>query len=149
MHPDLVAAVAPLIQAQEEGPTMSTVIQAIWLGMLIMFVFSVFAAGFTAKKIENLHAPTYSKAVLATLLKNMLALAGFAIFGVFLQAPVIVTWIIVAGLIPIFVYKMVFSAPMWREAALIWIVALIVEVGVGYVLVLVGLLSLAAFQGGT
>ena len=45
------------------------------------------------------------------------------------------------SLIPIFVYKVVFSS-QWSEAALIWIVALIVEVGVGYGLTPVGVLSL-------
>ena len=121
-------------------PTLSTVIQAVWLALFIIFVFSVFAAGFTAKRIDNIHEPTYGKAVLATMLKNMTGLAGLFAFGLFFQAPVVVTLAVALCLIPILMYRMVFSC-MWREAALIWLVATIVEGGLGYLLAIVGIVS--------
>lgn len=125
---------------QQQGPDPVAVLQAVLLGLAITFVFSVFAAGFTAKKINNIHHPTYSKALLATILKNLLGLAGFFVFGLFLDAPVWVVFGIAFSLIPIAIYKVVFAS-MWREAALIWIVAFVVELGLGYVLIIAGILN--------
>jgi len=119
----------------------STVMQAVLLGLAITFIFSVFAAGFTAKKTNNIHNPTYGKAFIATVLKNLMGLAGFFVFGLFLQAQPIVAFGIAFSVIPIAIYKVVFSC-MWREAALIWLVALVVEAGVFYGLTLVGVLAL-------
>jgi len=137
-----------LIQTAESSPRASSIAQAIGLGMVIVFVFSVIASGFAAKRIENLHAPTYSKAFLATMLKNLVGLTAFFVFGLFFQAPWYVAMGVAWGLVPIFIYKIVFDSS-YGEATIIWLVATIVEVGVGYLLTVVGLVSLAAMTGGT
>ena len=124
-----------------QQPRASTVVQAVLLGLAITAVFSIFAAGFTAKKIENIHNPTYAKAFIATLLKNLMGMAGFFVFGLFFQAPPIVAFGIAFSVIPITIYKLVFAC-MWREAALIWLVATLVEGGIFYGLTLAGVLAL-------
>jgi hypothetical protein len=131
----------------QAAPQPSTVLQAIWLGTLILFIISVFTAGFTAKKIENIHNPTYSKAFLALILIGPFSLAGFMMFGLFFQAPPIVALIIGYSIIPIAIYKIVFGS-MWSEAAVIWIVTAIVQAGATYGLILAGVVSLASFTGG-
>ncbi|NIM50358.1 MAG: hypothetical protein GTN62_09370 [Gemmatimonadales bacterium] len=140
-----VGLLAMLQQGTQPRP--STIIQAIWLGTLILFVVAVFVTGFTAKQINNIHRPTYTKAFIALFLAGPLTLAGFFIFGLFFQAPPLVAFGVAYVLIPIALYKIVFSS-MWREAALIWLVVTVVEAGVAYLLILVGLLSLAAVTGG-
>jgi hypothetical protein len=57
-----------LTQAAQEGPSEGDIVGAVWLGMVILFLVSVFVTGFTAKKIENLHHPTYVKAFVAQFL---------------------------------------------------------------------------------
>jgi uncharacterized membrane protein len=135
-----------LVQATEAAPKPSTIVQALLLGILIVFVFSVITAGFTAKRINNIHNPTYSKAFGATLLKNLFGWTAFALFAAYFQAPLIVTVIVVFALVPIAIYRFVFSC-MWREAALIWLTAFIVEVIVGYVLTVIGIVELARVTG--
>jgi hypothetical protein len=129
-----------LQQAAEEQPLASDIIQAMVLGILIIFVFSVVAAGFTAKRINNIHEPSYSKAFGATLLKNLFGWTALALFGLYFDAPLVVTLIVPLAIVPMIAYRFVFSC-MWREAALIWIVAFAVEVAVGYLLTLVGLVQ--------
>ncbi len=140
--------VLALIQTGQSSPRASSILQAIGLGMVIVFVFSVIGSGFTAKRLENLHAPTYSKAFLATMLKNLVGLTAFFLFGLFFQAPWYVAMGVAWGLVPIFIYKIVFDAS-FGEATIIWLVATIVEVGVAYLLTVVGLLSFAAMTGAT
>ncbi len=129
--------IALTLLQEAEAPRPSTILQAIWLGLFIVFVFSVFASGFTAKKIENLHAPSYAKAFGATFMKNILGLTALAIFAFYFQAPISLSLAIAAGVVPIIIYKLVFDAS-WGEATIIWLAALIVEVGVGYLLTVVG-----------
>jgi hypothetical protein len=131
---------AVLQQAAEEQPLLSDIIQAMLLAIMIVFVFSVLAAGFTAKRINNIHEPSYSKAFGATLLKNLFGWSALALFGFYFDAPLVVTLIVAMAIVPMIAYKFVFSC-MWREAALIWIGAFVVEVAVGYVLTLVGLVE--------
>ena len=126
----------------------TTIIQAVGLAAIIVFVFSVWASGFTAKRINNISGATYTKAFLATLLKGLLSLAGIFVFGLFLRADPIVALVIAYSIIPIAVYRIVFAS-MWREAALVWFVALIVEGVVGYALFWIGVLSLAPFMSGS
>ena len=76
-----------------------------------------------------------------------LSLAGFFLFGLFFKAPVYVRLAVAFGVIPIVIYKLVFSS-MWREAALIWLVAPVIQAGVTYGMIVVGLVSLAAFTSG-
>ena len=91
--------------------------------------------------------PTYTKAFGATLLKNLVGWTALAVFGLYFQAPVIVTLIVGVALVPIAIYRFVFAC-MWREAALVWLGAFVVEVAAGYALTLVGLVKLAAITGG-
>jgi hypothetical protein len=114
---------------------------------VILFVVGVFTAGFTAKRIENLHNPTYGKAFLALIVINPMSVAAFAIFALFFQAPPLVAFLIAYSLVPIFIYKLAFSCVMWREAALIWIVTFVVQGAVGFGLAMAGILRLAAISG--
>ena len=50
------------------------------------------------------------------------------------------TLIVALAIVPMIAYRFVFYC-MWREAALIWIVAFVVEVAVGCLLTLVGLVK--------
>ena len=135
-----------MLQQAQAGPAPSTVVQTIWIALSILGVISIFIVGFTAKKIENIHNPTYSKAFLAQVLVGFLATAGFFIFGLFLKAPAVVAFGIAYSIIPIIVYRLVFAS-MWREAATIWLVVTLVQAGVTYGLVLAGMMSLAAITG--
>ncbi len=139
-----VDSTAVLIAAAQQAPRPSSIVQAVWLAFAIIFVVSVFATGFTAKRINNLHNPTYRKAFLAQLLIGPFSLAGFMMFGLYLQAPPLVAFLIAYSIIPIVIYRIVFSCAMWREAGLIWIVVFLVQGSVAYGLVLSGILSLAA-----
>jgi hypothetical protein len=136
-----------LSQAAQEGPSEGDVVGAVWLGLIILFFVAVFVTGFTAKKIENLHNPTYAKAFIAQLLIGPLSAAGLALFGFYFQLPMIAALAIAYTFIPIILYKIVFDTS-WGEAAIIWIVVTVVMAGVTYLLTLVGLLSLAALSGG-
>ncbi|KPJ88848.1 MAG: hypothetical protein AMS18_13090 [Gemmatimonas sp. SG8_17] len=136
---------AALITVVQQAPRPSSIVQAVWLAFVIIFIVSVFATGFTAKRINNLHNPTYGKAFLAQILIGPFSLAGFMMFGLYLQAPPLVAFLIAYSIIPIVIYRIVFSCAMWREAGLIWIVVFLVQGAVGYGLVLAGILSLAAF----
>jgi len=141
-----LVVLANVVQATEESVSAGTVLQALMIGILIVFVFSVIAAGFTAKRIENLYEPSYTKAFGATLLKNIVGWASIAVFAAYFQAPLVVTLIVCVAVVPMAVYKFVFSC-MWREAAIIWFAALVVEVAVGYALTLIGIVELARITG--
>jgi hypothetical protein len=134
--------------AVQEAPRTSTIVQALWLAAVIIFVVSWITTGFTAKRIENLHNPTYGKAFLSQILIGPFSLAAFMMFGLYFRAPPLVAFLVAYSVIPIVIYKIVFSCAMWREAALIWIVVFLVQTAVGYGLILAGILSLAAFTGG-
>jgi hypothetical protein len=137
---------APLLtlfsQASQQGPSTGDVVGAVWLGLTILGIISIIVVGFTAKKINNISNPSYAKAFVAQLLIGPLSLAALALFGLYFQAPPVVAFAMAYSIIPIALYKIVFSC-MWREAALIWIVATVVMGGVSYLLFLVGLLSFA------
>jgi len=135
-----------MFQQTPAGPAPSTVVQTIWIALAALAIISIVVVGFTAKKIENIHNPTYSKAFLAQMLVGFLATAGFFIFGLFLQAPAIVAFGIAFSIIPIIVYRLVFAS-QWSEAATIWLVVTLVQAGVTYGLVLAGMVSLAAITG--
>ncbi len=129
----------------QEAPRMSSIVQALWLGTAIVFVVSVLTVGFTAKRIENLHNPTYGKAFLSVLLIGPFSLITFLTFAAFFQAHWLLSLIVAYSLIPILIYRIVFSCSMWREAALIWIVTFLVQGLVGAGLAVVGILKLAEF----
>ncbi|MEJ2237140.1 MAG: hypothetical protein P8X82_02485 [Gemmatimonadales bacterium] len=117
---------------------------------MIIFFVAVFVTGFTAKKIENISQPgygNYGKALIAQMLIGPLSLGGLMMFGLYLDAPPILAFAIAYSFIPIVIYKIVFPC-MWREAALIWIVVLLVLSALTYVLLLVGWISLSSIIGG-
>ena len=136
------SVLALVSQASQPPPSAGDVIGAVWLGLTILGIVSVFVVGFMAQKINNISNPTYAKAFVAQLLIGPLSLAALALFGLYFQAPPIVAFAMAYSVIPIALYKIVFSC-MWREAALIWIVTTVVMGGLSYLLFLVGLLSFA------
>lgn len=139
MHASVLALIS---QASQQGPSAGDVIGAVWLGLTILGILSIIVVGFTAKKINNISNPTYAKAFVAQLLIGPLSLAALMLFGLYLQAPPVVAFALAYSIIPIVLYKIVFSC-MWREAALIWIVVSVVMAGASYLLFLLGLLSFA------
>jgi hypothetical protein len=119
-------------------------VQAVGLAVTVLFCIAVFVTGFTAKKINNIHRPSYAKAFVAQFLIGPTTLAGFMLFGLFLEAPPLVALGVAYALIPLAIYKVVFSS-QWSEAALIWVVVTLAEAGVGYGMILAGMVSLASF----
>ncbi len=144
----LAASVAPLVaEAGQQAPVrQSTLFQALWLAGLILFIATVWATGFTAKKINNIHNPGYGKAFLAQLLIYFAFPFILGLFLLLFKAPLPVALGVPYVVLPIAIYKVVFGS-MWREAALIWLVVTIVTAGVGYLLTLVGFLSLGSLMG--
>ncbi len=132
-----------LAQAQNQ-PTASTILQSIMIGMLIIFVFSVGSTLFITKKINNISEPTFGKAFLATILKNMFfwptLLVGLTLEGM----PILGALAIAAIIVPVLVYKIVYGC-MWREALVVWLVVFVVEAATTYGLTLAGMMSLEAF----
>jgi hypothetical protein len=131
----------------QETVSEGDVVGGVWLGLMIIFFVAVFVTGFTAKKIENISQPGYGKALIAQMLIGPLSLGGLMMFGLYLDAPPILAFAIAYSFIPIVIYKIVFPC-MWREAALIWIVVLLVLSALTYVLLLVGWISLSSIIGG-
>ena len=132
-----------LAQAQSQ-PSASTIIQGIMVGMLIIFVFSVGSTLFITKKINNISEPTFGRALLATILKNMFFFPTFLI-GLTLEGmPILGALAVAAIVVPVLVYKIVYGC-MWRDALAVWLVVFVVEVAVAYGLTLVGMMSLEAF----
>ena len=61
--PTMLILTAPLTEGvpQAAGDLRpSTIVQAVWLGLVTVFVFSVWASGFTAKRINTLTAASYA-----------------------------------------------------------------------------------------
>ena len=134
----------PLLAQAQSQPSVSTILQGIMVAILIIFVFSVGSTLFITKKINNISEPTFGKAFLATILKNMLFLPVFFI-GLTLEGmPPLAAFGIAALIVPMLVYKIVYGC-MWREALVVWLVVFVVEGAVGYGLTLAGMMSLEAF----
>ena len=119
----LIAQQSPLSRLNLDP---STQLQLLWAAGFIIFVFSVLVCGLLTKRMNNISGASYGKAFLATFLKGLTSLAGFFVFGLYLQAPWYVALGIAYSLIPITVYKIVFAC-MWREAMLIWFVTWFAE----------------------
>ena len=134
----------PLLAQAQSQPSVSTILQGIMVAILIIFVFSVGSTLFITKKINNISEPTFGKAFLATILKNMLFLPVFLI-GLTLEGmPPLAAFGIAALIVPMLVYKIVYGC-MWREALVVWLAVFVVEGAVGYGLTLAGMMSLEAF----
>ena len=132
-----------LAQAQNQ-PSPSTIIQGIMVGMLIIFVFSVGSTLFITKKINNISQPSFGRALVATILKNVFFLPTLLV-GLTLEGmPILGALAIAVIVVPVVVYKIVYGC-MWREALVVWLVVFVVEVAVAYGLTLVGMMSLEAF----
>ena len=132
-----------LTQAQGQ-PSVSTILQGIIVGLLIIFVFSVGSTLFITKKINNISGASFGKALLATILKNMLFLPTFLIAATLEGMPILGAFAVAAIIVPMLVYKVVYGC-MWREALVVWLVVFVVEAAVGYGLVVAGMVSLEAF----
>ena len=143
----MVTSILPVFQAQPSSPDAESVVITIWMALIILGIIGVFVCGFTAKKINNIHNPTYGKAFLAQMFVGAFSLAGFFVFGLFLKAPVPVALGLSYAIIPIIVYRIVFGC-LWTEALIIWFVTTAVQAAVGWGLILAGMLSLAAITGG-
>ncbi len=130
----------------QDTPSEGDVVGAIWIGLTILGIVAVFATGFTAKRINNISGAGYGKALLAQMLIGPLSIAGLMMFGIYLDAPPIVAFAMAYSVIPIVIYKIVFGC-MWREAALIWIVVLLVQSAVAYGMILLGYISFSALFG--
>ena len=137
-------AVREATQQQAPPITPSGVLGMFWLAGFVMFAVSFICVGFVAKRINNIAEASYGKAFLATFLKGLGTLVGLAVFLFYLKAPPIFALTMAYSIIPIAVYKVVFSS-MWSEAALIWLVALFIEGVAGVALIMAGLLTLAPF----
>ena len=132
-----------LAQAQNQ-PSPSTIIQGIMVGMLIIFVFSVGSTLFITKKINNISQPSFGRALVATILKNVFFLPTLLV-GLTLEGmPILGALAIAVIVVPLVVYKIVYGC-MWREALVVWLVVFVVEVAVSYGLTLAGMMSLEAF----
>ncbi len=131
----------------QETPTLSSFVQALWLGTAIVFVISVLSVGITAKKIENLHNPTFGKAFLSVLLIGPFSLVTFLTFAAFFQAHWLLSLVVAYSLIPILIYRIVFACAMWREAVLIWFVTFVVQGLIGAGLVVAGIWQLRDLAG--
>ncbi len=132
-----------LAQAQNQ-PSPSTIIQGIMVGMLIIFVFSVGSTLFITKKINNISQPSFGRALVATILKNVFFLPTLLV-GLTLEGmPILGALAIAVIVVPVVVYKIVYGC-MWREALVVWLVVFVVEVAVSYGLTLAGMMSLEAF----
>ncbi len=132
-----------LAQAQNQ-PSPSTIIQGIMVGMLIIFVFSVGSTLFITKKINNISQPSFGRALVATILKNVFFLPTLLV-GLTLEGmPILGALAIAVIVVPVVVYKIV-SGCLWREALVVWLVVFVVEVAVSYGLTLAGMMSLEAF----
>lgn len=131
----------PLLTIAAPAADAGTTFGAIWIGLIALGILGIFVAGFTAKKINNIHNPTYSKAFLAQLMIGLFSMAGFFVFGLYFDAPTPVALGISCSLIPIVIYRIVFGS-LWSEALIIWFVTAMVTGGVGWGLILTGLLTL-------
>ena len=132
-----------LTQAQGQ-PSVSTILQGIMVGLLIIFVFSVASTLFITKKINNISEASFGKAFMATFLKNMLFLPTLLIGATLEGMPILGVFVIAAIILPMLVYKVVYGC-MWREALVVWLVVFVVEGAVGYGLIVAGSISLEAF----
>ena len=137
-------AFATILTQTQGQPSVSTILQGIMIGLLIIFVFSVGSTLFITKKINNISEPSFGKAFFATILKNMLFLPTLLIGATLEGMPILGALAIAAMIVPTLVYKVVYGC-MWREARVVWLVVFVVEAAVGYGLIVAGMVSLEAF----
>lgn len=134
-----------LVQAAEEEPLPSTIVQRVFLGFLIIFVVSVFATRFVARTV-NISDATFGGAFMATIFKNMLSTGSFFFFGLAPGVPQALTLLISLALLPILVYKFVFSCET-TQALLLWLGVLVIELVVAGGLSSAGIFDLKGLLG--
>jgi hypothetical protein len=99
-------------------PSFSTIIQGAFLGLFIIFCFTVFTVGFTAKRMQIFGA-SYAKAFLAVALTNIISLPGLLVMGSMGIPPLLALFLVVT-LLPIVIYKLVFSINMMQAFGVCW-----------------------------
>lgn len=124
----------------ESDPRPSTIIQKMILGILIIFVISVFSARFIAKAVR-VYDSSFGKAFVATLFKNMAGWGSLAFLGLAPGVPHLFALAVSLALVPVFVYKVVFSSET-LQAVLIWLGVFVVEFITGVGLSQAGLFDL-------
>ncbi len=136
----ILATILPILP---DVPSSTTILQVLWAGLFILFVVSVFTAGFVAKKINNISGATYAKAFVATILKNTVGLFGL-VFMFYLGINPLAALAVSGVVIPIVIYRLVFSCPRFVEATLVWLSVTFVEFAASYMLTLAAIIGLEA-----
>ncbi len=129
--------------AQEETADVSLT-QALLLGVVyaLLFGISVLITGLAARRVKVVDAG-YALALWATVFKNIGSVGGVALLSGVVGLSMGPVLVVVAAIIPIIVYKLVFQST-WVQAVLIWIVVLLVE-AVAATLLALGAMSLGAW----
>ena len=136
----ILLGVTGLAQAEPE----ISVTQALLLvlAILLIFVTSIVATGFLAKRLSVFDA-NYGKAAWATVLKYVISATGVAVMSNYLNVGPALAFGVVNVLLPIVIYKLVFQSTV-VQAVLLWLAVLAVEVVTAVVLIF-GALSLGAY----
>jgi hypothetical protein len=129
--------------AQEETADVSLT-QALLLGIVyaLLFGISVLTTGLTAKRLKIVDAD-YTQALWATVFNAIGSTVGAALFGGVVGLPAAPVLFLVGAVLPVIIYKLVFQAT-WMQAAVIWIVVLLV-VAVAAIGLVVAAMSLGAW----
>ncbi len=129
--------------AQEETADVSLT-QALLLGVVyaLLFGISVLITGLAARRLNVVDAG-YALALWATVFKSIGSVGGVVLLSRVAGVPTGAVLVVVAAVIPIIVYKLVFQST-WVQAVLIWIVVLLVE-AVAAVLLALAAMSLGAW----
>lgn len=116
--------------------TEPSVSQTLLLGiaLVLLFPISVYSTGYAAKKLNVLEAG-YAEALWATVFKNVSAVGALAVFGSYLSPPPAATLLLVGVVFPVVIYWRVFLSTI-RQATVIWLIVVVVEVVAGTCLVL-------------
>jgi hypothetical protein len=124
--------------AQEETADVSLT-QALLLGVVyaLLFGISVLITGWIARRLKIVDAG-YGQALWATVFKNIGSVGGVTLLSGVAGLPTGPVLAIVVAVLPIIIYKLVFQSTL-AQAALIWIVVLVVEAAAAVLLVLAAL----------
>ena len=136
----ILLGVTGLAQAEPEFSVTQALLLV--LAILLIFVTSIVATGFLAKKLSVFDA-NYGTAAWATVLKYVISAIGVAVMSNYLTVGPATSLVIVNVLLPIVIYKLVFQSTV-VQAVLLWLGVLAVEV-VAAVALIFGALSLGAY----
>ena len=129
--------------AQEETVDVSLT-QALLLGIVyaLLFGITVLTTGLIAKRLK-IDEASYTQALWATVFNSIGSTAGAALLGGLAGLPAGPVLLLVGAVLPVIIYKLVFQST-WMQAAVIWIVVLLVVAAAGVALVLAAM-SLGAW----